>query len=103
MIKNLFSQDRKQELIERAAWYEKEAVRAYNTDQTAKGDLFMFMADTARARAKETKYSHLMEKADHLNTLAIRCGDRRKADKLMARAYGLREKALKLSIGEALR
>ena len=100
MIKNLFSQDKK-ELIERAKWYEKEAVRAYNTDQTAKGDLFMFMADTARAQAKQTKYSRLMDKADRLNTLAIRC-EGKKRDRLMARAYGLREKALNLSIGEAL-
>ena len=42
-----------------------------------------------------------MEKADHFNTLAIRCKGK-KRDRLMARAYGLREKALNLTIGEAL-
>jgi hypothetical protein len=42
-----------------------------------------------------------MDKADHLNTLAIRC-EGKKRDRLMARAYELREKALNLSIGEAL-
>ena len=101
MFKNLIGQVERKRLMERASWYEMEAIRAYDIDQNLKGDLFMFMADEARAQAKATKYSKLMDRADELNTLAIKSTGR-KADRLMKKAYGLREKALHLSIGEAL-
>ena len=101
MIKNLFSQDKK-ELMERAGWYEMEAVRAYDADQQAKGDIFMLMADTARKEARQTRYSRLMEKADHCISLAIRC-DGKKRDRLVEKAYRLQNKALALTIEEASR
>lgn len=89
--------------MDKAKWYEDEAVRAYDAGQQDKGDIFMFMADTARSEAKETKYSRLMDKADHCTTMAIRCGNEKKARRLMTKAEVYRHKALCLTIEEASR
>ena len=62
----------------------------------------MLMADTARKEARQTRYSRLMEKADHCISLAIRC-EGKKRDRLVRSADRYRSKALALTIEEASR
>lgn len=88
MVKNCKSQ-------ELAKWYEAEALRAYAIDQTAKGDIFMVMADSLRAK---TPYEKLMDRHDYYITRAIKAEDAEVRDNLYALAQKAKAQALQMEV-----
>lgn len=88
MIKNCKSQ-------ELAKWYEEEALKAYDNDQTAKGDIFMVMADSFR---RKTPYERLMDRHDYYIGRAIKAEDTEVRNNLYALAEKAKAQALALPL-----
>ena len=88
MVKNCKSQ-------ELAKWYEEEALKAYDNDQTAKGDIFMVMADSFR---RKTPYEKLMDRHDYYIGRAIKTEDTEVRNNLYALAEKAKTQALALPL-----